>query len=380
MVDGGWRCERPEVGNYLGFHHVTFWVGNAKQAATFYATRHGFKAIAYRGLETGHRDVVTHVVRKNNVTFVFQSALTPGNAAMTEFLGVHGDAPKDIAFEVDDARAIFAGAVSRGARAVRAPWEETDEHGTVVMATIGVYGDTEHTFVQRCGYNGTYLPGYSVPRFVDPLQDTLPEVPINFIDHFVANQASNMVTSTAEMYEQLGFHRFWSIDDSQVYTEYSALRSVIVANYDENIRIPITEPADGSGKSQVQEFVDYNGGPGVQHIAFNTDDIIAVCKSMRQRGMEFLPVPATYYDNLKLRLATSACKVAEDINTLRSLDILVDFDSEGYLLQAFTRPCQDRPTLFIEIIQRENHLGFGVGNFKAVYEAIERTQAERGNL
>ncbi|KAI8865782.1 4-hydroxyphenylpyruvate dioxygenase, partial [Ramicandelaber brevisporus] len=345
-------------GNYLGFHHVTFWVSNAKQAATFYTTRLGFKAAAYRGLETGHRDVVTHVVRKNKTVFAFQSALTPGNTAMADFLSMHGDAPRDVAFEVDDARAIFAGAVARGARVVREPWEETDDDGTAVFATIGVYGDIVHTFVQRSGYGGAFLPGYAAPRFVDPLQDMLPDVPTDFIDHFVANQPDGSMTPVADQYlHQLGFHRYWSVDDSQVYTEYSALRSIVMADYDETIRIPINEPANGLKKSQVQEFVDFNGGAGVHHIALHTDDIVAATAAVRARGTDILPVPPLYYDNLKLRLATSACKVSEDIDVLKSLQILVDYDEGGYLLQVFTQPCQDRPTFFIELVQRKNHLG-----------------------
>ncbi|KAI8868450.1 hypothetical protein GQ42DRAFT_137319, partial [Ramicandelaber brevisporus] len=300
---------------------------------------------------------------------------------MSDFLGVHGDAVKDVAFEVDDVRGIFAGAVSRGARVVREPWEETDEHGTAVFATIGVFGDVEHTFVQRNGYGGAFLPGYAAPRFADPLLASLPSVPVSFIDHFVANQESGMLTDVADMYQQqLGFHRFWSIDDSQLHTEYSALRSIVMTDFDERIRIPITEPGSGARKSQVQEFVDYNGGPGVQHIALNTDDIVAAVRAVRDRGVEILPVPGLYYENLKLRLATSPCKVSEDIDVLRELNVIIDYSDDGYLLQIFTQPCQDRPTFFIEFIQRKNHLGFGVGNFKAVFEAIEQEQARRGNL
>ncbi|KAJ1965613.1 hypothetical protein IWQ62_002624 [Dispira parvispora] len=368
-------------GNYQGFDHVTFWVGNAKQAASYYTTRYGFKQLAYRGLETGHRDVVSHAVCCNSVFFVFQSALQPGNQRFTEHHGLHGDGVKDVAFTVDDARAVWQQAVDRGAKSVRAPWEESDENGTVVMATIAVYGDTEHTFVERKNYKGRFLPNWSAPRFTDPVEQLLPAVPLQFIDHCVSNQHDQDMVPACEEYEKLlGFHRFWSVDDKQIHTNYSSLRSIVMADPSERVKMPVNEPANGLRKSQIQEYVDFYGGPGIQHIALNTDNIIEAVRHLRARGAEFLTTPNSYYENLKLRLQSSRTKVSEDLNVLRELSILVDYDEDGYLLQIFTKPCQDRPTFFLEIIQRKNHQGFGAGNFKALFEAIEREQAERGNL
>ncbi|RKP10150.1 Glyoxalase/Bleomycin resistance protein/Dihydroxybiphenyl dioxygenase [Thamnocephalis sphaerospora] len=371
----------PAYGSMLGFDHLTFWVGNAKQAASFYTTRYGFKQLAYRGLETGHRSVCSHVVSQGDVVFVFQSALTPNNREMSDHQAMHGDGAKDVAFTVDDARAVWQYAVNNGARSIRAPWEETDEHGTVVMATIATYGDTEHTFVERKNYSGPFLPGFAAPRTADPLEELLPHVPLGFIDHVVGNQPDLDMVAACEMYEkQLGFHRFWSVDDSQVHTEYSALRSIVMADYSEKVKMPINEPAVGKKRSQIQEYVDYYGGAGVQHIALRTDDIITAVGNMRKRGADFLAVPSNYYDNLRLRLQTSRTKVAESLDELQRLNILVDYDENGYLLQIFTKPVQDRPTVFLEIIQRNNHQGFGAGNFKALFESIEREQEARGNL
>lgn len=371
-----------DVGNFTAYDHITFWVGNAKQAAFFYSTRFGMEIIGYRGLETGSRDVVSYALRSNDIIFVLQSALNPDNKPFSEFLGKHGDGVKDVAFTVDDARVVWKRAVERGARSVREPWEEADEHGTVVFATIATYGDTEHTFVQRAGYvKGSFLPGYKVPESRDPLSALLGPTKLNFIDHIVGNQPDNEMVSACDFYEKcLGFHRFWSVDDSQMHTEYSALRSIVMASYDEKIKMPINEPAVGKKKSQIQEYVDYWGGAGVQHIALNTDDVLTAVKNLRSRGVEFLTIPDTYYTNLSLRLKTSRTKVTEDIALLKELQILVDYDEDGYLLQIFTKPLEDRPTLFIEIIQRKNHQGFGAGNFKSLFEAIELEQDKRGNL
>jgi 4-hydroxyphenylpyruvate dioxygenase len=286
-----------------------------------------------------------------------------------------------VAFTVDDARAAYAYATERGAKSIRAPWDEADEYGTVTMATISTYGDTEHTFVERKNYTGTFLPNYSAPRASDVLAETLPVVGLNRVDHIVGNQPDMQMAPTAEMYEHmLGFHRFWSVDDSQMHTEYSALRSIVVADYDEVIKMPINEPAQGKKKSQIQEYVDYYGGAGVQHIALKTDNIMASVECMRQRGADFLEVPDKYYDNLRIRLKDSEVQVKESLDELQRLKILVDYDDKGYLLQIFTKPVEDRPTLFLEIIQRNNHQGFGAGNFKALFEAIEREQSARGNL
>ncbi|KAJ3158492.1 hypothetical protein HDU86_002717 [Geranomyces michiganensis] len=372
---------RTAAGRYHGYDHLTFWVGNAKQAASYYCTRFGFHAIGYKGLETGSRQVCSHAVRVGDIVFVFQSPLEPDNKVYTDHHALHGDAVKDVAFAVDDARAIYDAAVKRGAKSVRAPWVEKDDDGEVVMATICTYGDVEHTFVQRSAYKGEFLPGFKPPTFVDPLHAILPATELLKIDHIVGNQPDNEMVSACELYERtLDFHRFWSVDDSQIHTEYSALRSIVMTDYDEVVKMPVNEPANGKKKSQIQEFVEYHGGPGVQHIALRTNDVITAVSNLRARGVEFLSIPPIYYENLALRLAASSTKVAENLATLQKLHILVDFDENGYLLQIFSKPVEDRPTLFIEIIQRKNHTGFGAGNFKALFEAIEHEQAKRGNL
>lgn len=268
-----------------------------------------------------------------------------------------------------------------GAQVVREPWTEEDENGKVIMATIRTYGDTVHTLVQRSGYRGLFLPGYAPAERIDPLQSMLPAVGLNFVDHCVGNQPDDQMVAATQLYEQqLAFHRFWSVDDSQIHTEYSSLRSIVVTDYDETIKMPINEPAPGLRKSQIQEYVDYYGGPGVQHVAFNTSDIIAAIKALSDRGLEFLSIPGTYYEHLRDRLKKANLQISESIDVLEKLHILVDFDENGYLLQIFTKPIEDRPTLFFEIIQRHNHEGFGVGNFKSLFEAIEAEQARRGNM
>ncbi|KAI8926334.1 Glyoxalase/Bleomycin resistance protein/Dihydroxybiphenyl dioxygenase [Entophlyctis helioformis] len=371
---------RPAVGRYHGFDHLTFWVGNAKQAAAYYITRFGFEPIGYKGLETGSREVVSHAVGQNGVTFVFQSPLNPNNRIMGDHIVVHGDAVKDVAFAVDDVRGIYAKAVARGARSIREPWEESDANGTVTMATIATYGDVEHTFVERKNYKGRFLPGFVQPA-ADPISAYLPAIDLLRIDHIVGNQPDNEMVSACEMYEKtLDFHRFWSVDDKQIHTEYSALRSIVMTDYDQVVKMPINEPAVGKKKSQIQEYVDYHGGAGVQHIALRTEDILKSVSNLRARGVEFLSIPKAYYDNLRIRLASSKVKVTEDMDTIEKLHILVDYDEGGYLLQIFTKPLEDRPTLFIEIIQRRNHEGFGAGNFKALFESIEAEQDKRGNL
>ncbi|CAG8457343.1 4538_t:CDS:2 [Ambispora gerdemannii] len=372
---------KPDLGVYEGFDYVTFWVGNAKQAASYYTTRFGFKHIGYSGLETGEREIVSHVVRQGNITFMFQSALNPGNKILGDHQTTHGDGVRDVAFTVDDCRGIFKHVVSRGAKVIKEPWEESDENGVVVMATIATYGDTVHTFVQRSSYKGDFLPGFKKLSWHDPLESALPEIGLKWLDHVVGNQPDSEMVKVAEMYEKiLGFHRFWSVDDKQIHTEYSSLRSVVMADFDEAIKMPINEPASGKKRSQIEEFVQYYGSAGVQHIALRTEDIITTVRHLRARGCEFLSVPATYYESLRERLASSSIKVTEELEVLEELHILIDFDEEGYLLQIFTKPMQDRPTLFLEVIQRKNHQGFGAGNFKALFEAIERDQAARGNL
>ncbi|XP_020658392.3 4-hydroxyphenylpyruvate dioxygenase [Pogona vitticeps] len=375
------KGEKPEKGRFLHFHSLTFWVGNAKQAASFYCNKMGFEELAYRGLETGSREVASHVVRQDKIIFVFSSALNPGNQEMGEHLVKHGDGVKDIAFEVEDCDFIVQKARERGARIVKEPWIEEDKYGRVKFAVIQTYGDTTHTLIEKLGYKGLFLPGFEPPLFKDPLLKNLPPAKLNFIDHVVGNQPDQEMVPVAEWYQKnLLFHRFWSVDDKQMHTAFSALRSIVVANYEESIKMPINEPAMGKKKSQIQEYVDYYGGPGVQHIALNTSDIITSITNLKERGLEFMTVPSTYYQQLRERLKSAKIKVKENIDQLEKLRILVDFDEKGYLLQIFTKTVQDRPTVFLEVIQRHNHQGFGAGNFKSLFEAIEADQDARGNL
>jgi len=372
------------MAGYQAFDHVTFYVGNALQAATFYIARFGMTPVAYSGLETGSRDVCTHVVRQNNINFAFASALNPEGKATDEIgkhIWKHGDACKDIAFKVNDCRAIYQKAVERGAVSVMEPKEMKDENGSVLMATIHAFGDTTHSFVQRLDYNGPFLPGFRAYTEEDPLTKLTPPIGLEFIDHIVSNHPDQQMETIVQWYEKiLGWHRFWSVDDKQIHTEYSSLRSIVVADDSEKVKCPINEPAKGKKKSQIQEYVEYFGGSGVQHLALRTNDIIHAVTNMKARGCRFLTIPATYYTNLRERLAQSSTKVLEDMDTLQKLNILIDFDETGYLLQIFTKPSQDRPTMFFEVIQRHGHQGFGAGNFKSLFEAIERDQNDRGNL
>jgi len=293
----------------------------------------------------------------------------------------HGDLAKDVAFEVENLDIIVKYAKAKGGKVLKDIWEESDEGGTVRFATLQTYGDNVHTLVERKNYSGIFLPGFKAPLYSDVLLKQLPPAKLDFIDHVVGNQPDLEMESVAKWYERvLQFHRFWSVDDSQIHTEYSALRSIVVTNYEETIKMPINEPAPGKKKSQIEEYVQYHGGAGVQHIALNTSDIIGAIQNLRARGMEFLTIPDTYYDMLKEKLKRSKVKVTEDLEILQKLKILIDYDEDGYLLQIFTKNMQDRPTLFVEVIQRHNHQGFGAGNFKALFEAIELEQEKRGNL
>uniref|UniRef100_A0A8C9WIY1 4-hydroxyphenylpyruvate dioxygenase n=1 Tax=Scleropages formosus TaxID=113540 RepID=A0A8C9WIY1_SCLFO len=384
------KGEKPERGRFVRFHHVTFWVGNAKQAATFYCDKMGFEPLAYKGLETGSREVVSHVIKQDKILFAFESALNPGNEEIGEHLKKHGDGVKDIAFQVEDCDFLVQKAKERGATIVREPWVEEDGHGRVKIAVVQTYGDTTHTFIEYLvPYKGLFLPGYKEPLFKDPLLPKLRKKLTGAGDHKGHMKVMKMSLAVKRhsdppfrvRYQKcLLFHRFWSVDDKQIHTQYSALRSIVVTNYEETIKMPINEPAVGKKKSQIQEYVDYNGGAGVQHIALNTSNIIQTIVNLRARGMEFLSAPDSYYNTLREKLKTAKIKVKEDINKLQELKILVDFDDKGYLLQIFTKPMQDRPTLFLEVIQRNNHFGFGAGNFKSLFEAIEKDQDARGNL
>lgn len=373
---------KPESGRFVSFDHCTYWVGNAKQAASYYCSRLGFERVAYKGLETNSRQIVSHVVRQGKIIFVFSSQLEPDNPKeFGPFLSKHGDAVKDVAFEVEDLDAIFKRAVAQGAIVVREPYNETDAEGTVRLATIRTYGDATHTFVDRSKYNGLFLPGFQTVTETDPINKIMPPCHLEFIDHIVGNQPDLEMNDVASWYERtLMFHRFWSVDDSVMHTDFSALRSIVVSNYEETVKMPINEPAPGKRKSQIQEYVEYNAGAGVQHIALRTHDIVKAVSNLRARGLQFLDVPKKYYDNLRERLKLAPITVQEDLDKLEELKILVDFDDQGYLLQIFTKIMQDRPTLFLEVIQRRNHQGFGAGNFKSLFESIEGDQAARGNL
>jgi 4-hydroxyphenylpyruvate dioxygenase len=344
--------ERPEIGVFHGFDHMTFWVGNAMQAASFYCARFGFEYIAYEGLETGNRDFCTHVVKNGQACFAFKSPLTPnGSEEFTKHHSQHGDGVKDVAFTVDNAAGIYEKAVQRGATSVRAPETLKDDHGSVIVATVKTYGDTTHTFVQRVDYTGPFLPGFKAHHKTEPLNKVMPKVPLMLIDHCVGNQPDGEMEAAASWYEKmLDFHRFWSVDENVIHTEYSALRSIVVTDFDENVKMPINEPAPGKRKSQIEEYVEFYGGAGVQHIAIKTDNIIEAVEACKARGLEFLTIPDAYYDNLRKSLAQSAVQVKEDLDILQKLKILIDYDDNGYLLQIFTKPVEDRPTLFIEII------------------------------
>ena len=366
----------------MGFSHLVFWVGNAKVTASYYTSRFGFEYLAYRGLETGNRKIASHVVTNGKVIFEFQSAYEPNDSSgIQKFISEHGDGCRDVAFKVEDCPGIFKKAVSRGATPVQEPTTVSDEHGSVVVATLKTYGDTIHTLVENIDYKGCFLPGYKPHHLKEPFNTLAPSIELNFVDHVVGNQPVDQMEPTVEWYEKmLDFHRFWSVDDSIMHTEYSALNSTVVTDFDENVKMPINEPAPGKKKSQIQEYVDYWNGAGVQHIALNTPDVIKTVSALRARGVEFLEVPDTYYDNLRANIPSMTIKIKEDIETLQKLKILIDYDNKGYLLQIFTKPVEDRPTLFFEFIQRNNHQGFGAGNFKSLFKAIEDEQALRGNL
>uniref|UniRef100_A0A3B4GT91 4-hydroxyphenylpyruvate dioxygenase n=1 Tax=Pundamilia nyererei TaxID=303518 RepID=A0A3B4GT91_9CICH len=352
-------CLQHEQGRFLCFDHLTFWVGNAKQAASYYCNKLGFEPVAYQGLETGSREVVSHVVKQGKIIYVFSSALNPGNKEMGDHLVKHGDGVKDIAFTVEDCDFLVQKARARGAVIIKEPYTLEDKYGKVRLAVLQTLTELFVCFSPPCSPSGN----------------------LDFIDHVVGNQPDDEMVSAVEWYQRnLLFHRFWSVDDKQLQTEFSALRSIVVANYEETVKMPINEPAMGKRKSQIQEYVEYYGGPGVQHIAMNTSDIITTIRNLKERGMEFMSVPETYYDQLREKLKHSKVKISEDFDVLQELKILVDYDDNGYLLQIFTKPVQDRPTVFLEVIQRHNHQGFGAGNFKSLFEAIEADQHARGNL
>ena len=355
-----------------GTDYIEFYVGNAKQTAVFYRAAFGFELVGYRGPETGVRDRASYLLVQNKIRFVLTTPLGP-DGEISAHIAKHGDGVRDLAFWVDDAREAFATAVSRGAPVVHEPKVLTDENGEVVVAAIRTYGDTIHSIVERRNYRGLFQPGF-VP-VTSPFNPG--STGVQYVDHCVGNVELGKMNQWVGYYEKvLGFFNLLSFDDKDISTEYSALMSKVMSNGNGRIKFPINEPAHGKKKSQIEEYLDFYRGPGVQHIALATNNIIETVTALKGRGVEFLSIPSSYYDTVLDRVG----KIDEDLKPLRELGILVDRDDEGYLLQIFTRPVQDRPTLFYEIIQRKGAQSFGKGNFKALFESIEREQGLRGNL
>jgi 4-hydroxyphenylpyruvate dioxygenase len=351
---------------------VEFYVGNAKQAAHFYKTAFGFQSLAYAGPETGLKDKVSYALRQNKLTFVFTTPLRNENV-IAEHIAKHGDGVKVIALRVQDATGAWTETTTRGGKSYQEPTRLTDEQGEVVISGIHAYGDTVHLFIERKNYTGVFMPGFREWKTVcHPGQTGL-----LYVDHCVGNVGWNQMDKWVTFYEKvMGFKNILSFDDSDISTEYSALMSKVMSNGNGFVKFPINEPAEGKKKSQVEEFLEFYNGEGVQHVALATDNIVETVTSLMSRGVEFLKVPGSYYDDLTERVG----KIEEDMQPLKELGILVDKDEEGYLLQIFSKPIEDRPTLFFEIIQRKGAKSFGKGNFKALFEAIEREQALRGNL
>jgi 4-hydroxyphenylpyruvate dioxygenase len=356
-----------------GTDYVEFYVGNAKQAAHFYASAFGFEIIGYRGPETGTRETASYLLKQDKIRFVLTAPLAP-EGPIADHVYRHGDGVRDIALWVDDARAAFRESTSRGARPAREPEVLSDDDGEVVVAAIETYGDTIHTFVERKNYGGLFLPGfeaYENPHFK-------PEpVGLKYVDHCVGNVYLGEMNEYVDYYAAtMGFRNLLSFSDEDISTEYSSLMSKVMSNGNERIKFPINEPAQGKKKSQIDEYLEFYQGQGVQHVAMATDDILGTVTALRNRGVQFLTIPTTYYDELQGRVGT----IDEPVDALAELGILVDRDPDGYLLQIFTKPVEDRPTVFYEIIQRKGARTFGEGNFKALFEAIEREQDRRGNL
>jgi 4-hydroxyphenylpyruvate dioxygenase len=356
-----------------GTDYVEFYVGNAKQAAHYYMSAFGFQALAYAGPETGIKDRASYAVRQHKLTFVLTTPLKFENP-MADHIYRHGDGVKTLALRVQDAAGAWEQTIQRGAKSYMSPSTIKDDHGVLVMSGIHTYGDTIHLFIERKNYNGVFMPGYkawSNPHF----QPT--DTGLQYVDHCVGNVGWNQMNPWVKFYEDvMGFRNILSFDDEDISTEYSALMSKVMSNGNGFVKFPINEPAEGKKKSQIEEYLEYNNGEGVQHVALATNDIVRTVMELRKRGVEFLQVPTSYYDDLLGRVG----HIDEDLGPLKELGILVDRDNEGYLLQLFTKPVEDRPTLFFEIIQRKGAQSFGKGNFKALFEAIEREQEARGNL
>lgn len=361
----------------LGTDYVEFYVGNAKQAAHFYKTAFGFQSLAYAGLETGVRDRASYVLVQDKIRLVLTTALN-SESPIGEHVKKHGDGVKVIALWVEDARSAWEETTKRGAKSYMEPTIEKDELGEVVRSGIYTYGETVHVFVERKNYKGTFMPGYQKWE-----SDYNPEpVGLKFIDHMVGNVGWGEMNTWVKWYEDvMGFENFLSFDDKQIHTEYSALMSKVMSNGNGRVKFPINEPAEGKKRSQIEEYLDFYESPGVQHIAVATDDILTTVAKLRSRGIEFLSTPPDeYYAAIPDRVGQFDHEVKEDIEAIKKLGIMVDADEEGYLLQIFTKPVEDRPTLFFEIIQRMGARGFGAGNFKALFESIEREQEKRGTL
>lgn len=356
----------------LGTDFIEFYVGNAKQAAHYYQTAFGFELIAYKGPETGNRDFCSYVLKQNKIRFVLTSSLMPDHEINKHFQ-LHGDGVKVLALWVEDARSSYQTAIARGAESAFEPYVMKDDDGEVVVAGIKTYGETIHTLVERKNYNGVFLPGYIKKQSLLKVAST----GLNYVDHCVGNVELGQMNRWVKFYQDvLGFKLLITFDDKDISTEYTALMSKVVSNGNGYIKFPINEPAKGRKKSQIEEYVEFYRGAGVQHIAIETDNIIKTVDHLRSNGVDFLYVPDNYYETVAERVGS----IQEDMNEIKRLNILVDRDEDGYLLQIFTKPVQDRPTVFFEIIQRRGAQSFGKGNFKALFEAIEREQELRGNL
>jgi 4-hydroxyphenylpyruvate dioxygenase len=357
----------------MGIDHVEFWVGNARQAAYYYSKALGFHVTAYAGQETGMRDSASWVVEQGEARYVFTGGLSP-ESEITRHALEHSDGVKVIALRVPDATHAWEEATKRGAESAQEPTVLEDDQGKVVVSAIKAYGETWHKFVERENYSGLFLPGY---REEAAYQDDAPPVGIKLVDHIVANVELGKMNEWVEFYARiLGFAQLMHFRDDQISTEYTALMSKVMWDGEGRVKFPINEPAEGKKKSQIEEYLDYYRSPGVQHIAMAVDDIVATVEALRERGIRFIRVPKTYYDDLRTRIG----EIEEDIDDLERLGILADRDEEGYLLQIFTKIQQDRPTVFYELIERHGSRGFGLGNFKELFVAIEREQEERGNL
>lgn len=360
-----------------GTDYIEFYVGNAKQASHYYRAAFGFQFVAYRGPETGQRDRASYLLQQGKIRFVLTTAIRPDLSAdaerIAEHVSRHGDGVRDIALWVDDARDAFDKAVERGAEPVQEPTVYRDDDGEIVQAAFKIYGETIHSLVERKNYRGLFMPGFVAvkPHYAPP------DVGLQYVDHCVGNVELGKMNYWVEFYSHvMGFRNLLTFDDKTISTEYSSLMSKVMANGNDRIKFPINEPAKGKRKSQIDEYLDFYKGPGVQHMALATDDIIKSVTTLRDRGVEFLSVPTAYYDELQGRIG----KIDEPVDQLAKLGILIDRDPDGYLLQIFTKPVEDRPTVFYEIIQRKGAKSFGAGNFKALFEAIEREQGLRGNL